>query len=113
MSVHLPVAIAVGAGVCFLGALPIVFDKHVPAKGNIVAASTLRGVLVALLVAFSISAQTSWAAALGYGVLFGLLSATVVVLSKESKLLMHAKYMLPSAAVTGALIGVLILRFAF
>jgi hypothetical protein len=112
MSVNLPFAIAVGAGVCCLGSLPILFDKHVPSKANIIAATTLRGVLVALLVAFSITAQTSWTTAAGYGVLYSLLSATVVVLSKDSKLLMHAKYMLPSAAITGVLIGVLILKLA-
>jgi hypothetical protein len=64
------------------------------------------------LLAIWITSQTTWAAAAGYGVLFGLLTAVVVVLSKESKLLMHAQYMLPSAAVTGAVIGVLVLKFA-
>jgi hypothetical protein len=112
MSVNLPIAIAVGAGVCCLGALPIIFDKHVPSKGNIVAASTLRGVLVALLVASSITTHTFWTVAAGYGILYGVLSAAVVVLSKESRLLMHAKYMLPSAAITGAVVGVLILKLA-
>ena len=112
MSANLPLSLVIGSVVCCLGALPIYFDKHVPFKGNVIAASTMRGVLVALMVAQSITLQTSWAASAGYGALYGLLTATVVVLSKDSKLLMHAKYMLPSAVVTGAIIGALIAKLA-
>jgi hypothetical protein len=79
----------------------------------IVAAGTLRGVLVGLLTGFSLSAQSGWLMAAGFGALYGTLSAAVVALSKGSGAFQHALFILPTAVVTGALSGALIGWLAF
>jgi hypothetical protein len=105
---NVPVTIAVGAAMGFLGAVTVYFDARVPNKLLLVAAGTLKGVLVGLLTGFSLSVHSGWLVAAGFGALYGVLSGTVVVLSKGAGALQHAVYILPSAVITGTLTGILI-----
>jgi hypothetical protein len=106
-------ALAIGAIVGGLGAATVYFDPRVPARHWIVAAGTLNGALVGLLTGFSLAPQSTWLAAAGMGILYGVVSILVVVLSKGKDAMGHAMFMVPSAAVTGAITGVLVGRFAF
>jgi len=110
---NIPVALAIGAVIGGLGAATVYFDPRVPARHWIVMAGTLNGAIVGLLIGFSLSPQSGWLTAAGVGIVYGVVTIAVVVLSKGKDALGHAVFMFPSAAITGALTGVLVGRYAF
>jgi hypothetical protein len=110
---NIPLVLCIGAIPGALGAAGIYFDTRVPGRNFIVAAGTLRGVLVGLLTGLSLSAHSGWLVATGFGALYGFLSGLVVCLAKGASAFEHAKYLLPSATVTGAVSGALLAWLAF
>jgi len=110
---NIPAALAIGALVGALGAATVYFDPRVPARHWIVMAGTLNGALVGLLTGFSLAPQSGWLAAAGVGILYGVVTIAVVVLSKGKDALGHAMFMIPSAAITGAVTGMLVGGYAF
>ena len=110
---NVPLVVAIGTLLGLAGAAGIYFDPRVPGKRFIVVAGALRGALVSLLVGLSMSAQSGWLVGCGLGALFGALSGAMICLSKGTAVLEHAKYIVPTAAVTGALSGALIAWLAF
>jgi hypothetical protein len=68
---------------------------------------------VGLLTGFSLAPHSGWLTAAGVGILYGVVTIAVVVLSKGKDALGHAMFMIPSAAITGAVTGVLVGRYAF
>jgi hypothetical protein len=108
-----PLVIGIGAVLGLLGASGIYFDPRVPGKRFIVAAGTLRGMLVAIITGLSMTVHSGWVAGSGFGLLYGALFGVMLCLSKGSAALQHAKYIIPASAVTGALTGVMIALLAF
>jgi hypothetical protein len=108
-----PLVIGIGAVLGLLGASGIYFDPRTPGKRFIVAAGTLRGALVAIVTGLSMTAYSGWVAGSGLGLLYGALFGAMICLSKGSAALEHAKYIIPTSAVTGAFSGALIAWLAF
>ena|SRR5712675_604617 len=108
-----PLVIGIGAVLGLMGASGIYFDPRIPGKRFIVAAGTLRGVLVAIVTGLSMTVHSGWVAGSGFGLLYGALFGVMLCLSKGSAALQHVKYIVPASAVTGALSGALIAIVAF
>lgn len=107
------VVLVIGAALGFLGAVGIYFEPKEPHKPYIVAAGTLRGLLVALLTGLSISGDSSWLVGLGFGALYGTLFGGVIYLAKGGPRSGDAPFVIPMSAATGSLTGVLITWLAF
>src|SRR5262245_2733459 len=101
-------------GVVFgaLDGVGIFFEPRERYKWQILCAATLKGVLVALLTGFSLSATTRWWSAMAIGALYGLLFGLVTYLAKGGPKSGDAPYVIPSGIITGALIGLLIVIWA-
>jgi len=92
----------------FLGAIDgvgIFFEPKEPYKWQILAAATLKGILVALLTGSALSATTRWWSAVGMGALYGFAFSLVIYLAKGGPRSCDAPYVIPGGIVTGALIG--------
>ena len=105
--------VSIGAVLGALGAAGIYFEPREPHKHQIVAAGTIRGSLVALLAAFSMSPESGWLVGLGFGALYGALFGGVIYLAKGGPASGDAPFVIPSSGLTGALSGVLITWLAF
>ena len=110
---NLILVLVIGAVVTAFGAVGIFWVPQEPYKTEIFFASTLKGVLIALLTAFCVSGQSAWYVGLGYGALFGFLQSTVVYLAKGAWKSKDAPFVIPVGVVTGALSGLLIVNYAF
>ena len=110
---NLLVVIATGAVVGLLLGAGIYFEPKEPYKLEILIASTIRCTLVSLLTGFSLSPQSAWYAGLGYGLLYGLLSGLVIFFAKGGFRSKDTPYVVPGSAVTGALIGLIIVNYGF
>ena len=110
---NIPVVILIGTALGLLGAVGIYFEPREPHKHQIVAAGTMRGVLVALLTGFSMSSGSGWLVGLGFGALYGVLFGAVIYMAKGGPASGDAPFVIPMSAVTGALSGVLIAWLAF
>jgi len=78
----LPIVILIGAVLGALGGVGIFFEPREPYKWQILCAATLKGVLIALLTGFSITAITRWWLAIAIGALYGLAFGLVIYLAK-------------------------------
>jgi hypothetical protein len=111
--VNLAIVVGIGAALGLLSALGIYFDGNVKSKPAIVAAGSLRGVLVALLTGWAVASHRGWIDAGALGGLFGALFGITICLSKGEAALSHAKYILPPSVLSGVLSGILIVWLAF
>ena len=105
------VVVAIGAALGLVSTLGIFFDRRTEGKGHIVAAGTIRGVVVALLVASAPAVYGQWLRAAVLGAVYGALVALMIVLSHGKSARQHARYIVPPSIISGALIGVLLARF--
>ena len=110
---NIPLVIAIGALLGLLGASGIYFDPRTPGKRFIVAAGTLRGMLVAVITDLSMTRHSGLITGSGFGLLYGALFGVMICLSKGSSALEQARYIVPTSAVTGAFSGALIAWLAF
>ena len=97
-----------GAVVGFLGAVGIYFDPGEPYKHFIVAAGTLNGVVLALLIAAAVAATTPLLSTLLAGAGFGLLCSATVFLAKGGWLSDDAPYVVPTGIVSGLILAPII-----
>ena len=107
-------ALIIGAGVHALVGAGVYLAKEEPYKGQIFAATILKGLLVALLIGFSLNGRVSqgvWAGA-GYGLLYGLAFGIVVFLAKGADF-KSTPNVLSGNVVQGVITGALIAVFAF
>src|SRR6516225_5669592 len=105
---NFPIVILIGVVFGALDGVAIFFEPKEPYKWQILCAATLKGVLVALLTAFSLSAPTRWWSAMVTGALYGLAFSLVIYLAKGGPKSGDAPYVIPSGIITGALIGFLL-----
>jgi hypothetical protein len=104
--------VVIGAALGGLDGVGIFFEPKEPYKWQILFAATLKGILVALLTAFSLAATTRWWSAMVCGTLYGLAFSLVVYLSKGGPKSGDAPYVIPSGIITGGLIGLFIVIWA-
>ena len=95
----------VGAAIGFLGTVGILFEPDEPYPGFIVLAGTLGGIVLGLLVSVVVTGGSSVGSALGWGALMGLLHSMVVFLAKGGWSSMDAPYVIPTAIVSGLILG--------
>jgi hypothetical protein len=91
----------------------VFFAPDEPYKTEILFAATLKGILVSLLTGLSLSSHSLWWHGVGLGSLYGLVFALVVFLAKGGIKSKGAPYVVPSGLVTGGIIGVLVVLFAY
>jgi hypothetical protein len=108
---HIHIVVAIGAVLGSVSTLGIYFDRRTDGKGYIVAAGSIRGVLVALLVASTPMITGLWLRAAAFGVIYGAVVALMIVLSHGKSARQHAIYIFPPSIISGALIGLLIAQF--
>lgn len=75
--------------------------------------ATLKGILVAFLVANVLRQRGGWLKALSVGALYGVLFAIVIFLAKGGWQSGDAPFVVPFGALMGGIIGLLVNRFAF
>src|SRR4051812_933638 len=102
---NLVALLTIGAVLGAIDGAGIFFEPKEPYKWQILAAATLKGVLVALLTGSAFSATTQWWSAMGMGALYGFAFSLVVYLAKGGRKSGDAPYVIPGGIVTGALIG--------
>src|SRR5262249_85271 len=105
--------VLIGAVLGGLDGVGIFFEPKEPYKWQILCAAIFKGVLVALLTDFSLAATTSWWTAMATGVLYGLAFSLVIYLAKGGSKSGDAPYVIPSGIITGGLIGLFIVMWAF
>ena len=109
MSPRLRIIIA-GAIVGFLGAFSIWFEPGEPYPNFIVAAGTLNGVLMALLITTMIDQHSRLSRAVAVGGVFGFALATTVFLAKGGWLSLDAPFVIPVGIIEGCLLGPIVRR---
>ncbi len=97
--------VVVGAVVGFLGAVGIYFAPEEPYKHFIVAAGTLSGVVLALLITTVVDSTTAVLPALGAGAGLGLLLSATTFLAKGGWVSGDAPYVIPTAVVSGLILA--------
>ena len=110
---NLAVVLTTGLIVGLLIGGSIFFEPREPYKFEIFAASTIRSILVALLIGFSLTSRSSWYAGAGYGLLYGFVSGLMVFLAKGGFKSKDAPYVVLGASVAGIVLGLLIVNFGF
>src|SRR5580765_3153767 len=111
---NLLITLVIGACAHALVGAGIFFAKEEPYKVQIFAATILKGLLVALLIGFSLQARVSrgvWPGVL-YGATFGLAFGLVIFLAKGADL-KSTPHVLSGSIIQGLLTGALIALFAF
>lgn len=108
------VILIIGACVHALVGAGVFFAKEEPHRVLIFVATTLKGLLVALLIAFSLNAQSSqtvWAGVL-YGLLYGLAFGVVVFLAKGADF-KSSPHLLSGGVIQGIITGAFIALLVF
>ena len=106
------ITILIGAIIGALDGVGIFYAPGEPYKTEIFMAAILKGVLVSLIVAFTLKDKSKWGYAALIGILFGFLFAVVIFLAKGGFKSMDAPFVVPSGIIMGALTGILVNRFA-
>jgi hypothetical protein len=110
--VNLLTVLIIGTVLGALDGVGIFFEPKEPYKWQILFAATLKGVLVALLTGFSLTATTRWWSAMVTGALYGLAFSLVIYLAKGGPKSGDAPYVIPSGILTGGLTGLFIVIWA-
>ena len=97
--------VAVGAVVGFLETFSIWFVPEEPYPSFIVAAGTLNGVVIGLMIAAFVDRATSVPRALVTGALCGLVASMTVYLAKGGWVSGDAPYVVPADVVVGLILG--------
>ena len=107
MNTKLRIAVA-GAIVGFLGAVGIYFEPAEPYRHFIVAAGTLSGVVLALLITVAVDATTPLLRTLLAGAILGLLHSATLFLAKGGWMSWDAPFVVPTGVVSGLILAPLI-----
>jgi len=110
---NITVVLVIGGIFGSLDGVGIFFAKDEPFKVEIFIAAILKGILVALLTGFSLTGSSTWWQGVLFGLLYGFAFALVIFLAKGGFKSKDAPYVVPSGAILGILIGLLLVNFAF
>ena len=103
----------IGAALGAIDGGGVFFAPGEPYPTEIFAAAILKGMLVALMIAFSLRERRSLISGAGFGLLYGIAFALVVFLAKGGMRSMDAPYVVPSGAVFGMIAGLLLVKLGF
>ena len=109
---NLGLVILIGALAGALDGAGIFFEPREPYKIEILCAAILKGVLVSVVTALSLTKHSTWLEGAGLGLLYGFGFALVIFLAKGAFKSKDAPYVVPSGIVLGLLTGVAIWKFA-
>jgi Na+/H+ antiporter NhaA len=90
----------------------IFFEPKEPYKIEILCAAILKGIFVSVMTALSLTKQSTWLQAAGFGLLYGFGFALVIFLAKGAFKSKDAPYVVPSGIVLGLLTGLAVWKFA-
>src|SRR5690242_6724690 len=90
-----------GGAIGLLTGAGIFFEPREPYKLEIMIASTIRSILVAILIGFSLTPGSRWYSGVLWGFLYGFATGLVVFLAKGGFKSKEAPYVVPGAAVAG------------
>ncbi len=107
------VVLIIGGAIGALDGIGIFFARDEPFKTEIFIAAILKGILVALLTGVSLTSSSAWWQGALYGLLYGFAFALVIFLAKGGFKSMDAPYVVPSGAILGIGMGLLLVKFAF
>jgi hypothetical protein len=110
---NVTVVLIIGGVIGALDGVGIFFARDEPFKTEIFVAAILKGILVALLTALSLVRASAWWQGALYGLLYGFAFAVVIFLAKGGFKSKDAPYVVPSGAILGTVIGLLLVNFAF
>jgi hypothetical protein len=109
---NIGLVILIGGVAGFLDGVGIFFQPREPYKIEILCAAILKGILVSVMTALSLTKLSTWLAAAGLGLLYGFAFALVIFLAKGAFKSKDAPYVVPSGIVLGLLTGVAVWEFA-
>src|SRR5262249_26136555 len=109
---NLGLLILIGGVAGVLDGVGIFFEPKEPYKVEILLAAMLKGILVSVTTALSLTKQSTWLQAAGLGLLYGFLFALVIFLAKGAFKSKDAPYVVPSGAVLGLVTGLAVWKFA-
>ena len=110
VNTNLKIAVA-GAAVGFIGAVGIYFAPEEPYKGFILAAGTLSGIVLALLITVFVNAKTPLLWTLLIGVGLGLLNSSTLFMAKGGWISWDAPFVIPTDIISGLILSPLIRVF--
>lgn len=110
---NLIIVIITGFTIGLLLGASIYFEPKEPYKFEIMIASTIRNILVALITGFSLSSDSSWYSGVGLGLLYGFAFGLVVFLAKGGFKSKDAPYVVLGATFAGGLTGLIIVNYGF
>jgi hypothetical protein len=110
---NVTVVLLAGGTIGLLTGASIFFEPREPYKLEIMIASTIRSTLVGVLTGFSLSSTSPWYSGVLWGLLYGFASGLVVFLAKGGFKGKDAPYVVPGAAVAGAIAGLIIVNYGF
>lgn len=100
--------LTIGAACGLISTAGIYFVPAEIGKPFILAAGTLRGAIVVLLVALTAGITASWAIVMGWNALYGAALGLMIALSHGSAAPKHILYIVPPSSAAGLVSGVLI-----
>jgi hypothetical protein len=109
---NITAVLIIGGIIGALDGVGIFFAKDEPFKVEIFGAAILKGILVALLTGFSLTRSSRWWQGALFGLLYGFAFALVIFLAKGGFKSKDAPYVVPSGAILGIVIGLLLFKFA-
>ena len=107
------IVLLTGLGLGLLVGGSIFFEPKEPYKLEIMIASTLRSILVALITGLSLNAGSSWMAGTGYGLLYGFGFGLVIFLAKGGFKSKDAPFVVLRSSISGGIAGIIIVNYAF
>ena len=90
----------------------IFFEPKEPYKVEIFFAAIVKGILVSVTTALSLTKQSTWLQAAGFGLLYGFAFALVIFLAKGGFKSKDAPYVVPAGIVLGLVTGLAVWKFA-
>jgi|SRR5216684_337547 hypothetical protein len=107
------IVLLIGGIIGALDGVGIFFAPDEPYKIEIFFAATLKGMLVSLITALSLTSRSAWWQGASGGLLYGFAFALVIFLAKGGFKSKDAPYVVPAGALLGLITGVLVWKFAF
>jgi hypothetical protein len=112
MKLNILTTLAIGGVIHALIGAGVFFSPEEPYKIQIFVATTIKGLLVALLIGFSLRASQGMGTGAMYGLLYGFAFGLVVFLAKGASV-GTTPYLIGGSVIQGIISGVLIVVLAF
>ena len=109
---NIGLVILIGGIAGTLDGVGIFFEPKEPYKIEILFAAIVKGILVSVTTALSLTKQSTWLQAAGFGLLYGFAFALVIFLAKGGFKSKDAPYVVPAGIVLGLVTGLAVWKFA-